>query len=95
MILITSSKDFYLLYNSVGFVEGVFVTGYLIYPDLQKGKVFIFDEMGDGIYSAKVALDVEKDSGDELMEKYGLVIKENGTVRKFEIFGFTVKRAEM
>lgn len=80
--LISNESDFRLLYSAEGFVEGVTVTGYFIYPNLTKSDVFTFDELGDGVYSTTITHNQQTNS---YFEKCGLVIKENGIVRKFEI----------
>jgi len=93
-ILIEDIKDFTLLYKAINFAVGLTVTGYFIYPNTQKSDVFNFVELGDGIYAAAALKLLQVDSGD-LMQKYGLVIKENGIVKKFEIFSFSVKGSEI
>lgn len=93
-VLIEDIKDFTLLYKAVNFMTGLTVTGYFIFPDLHKSDPFNFIELGDGIYaSAKLELSNMEQS--DLMQKYGLVIKENGTVKRFEIFSFSVKGSEI
>lgn len=85
-IIIDNKTEFYLLYSAVGFTEGLTVTGYFIYPPPSavpaKSDVFTFDEVGDGIYSAVITHNKQTDSN---MEKHGLVIKEDGVVKVFEI----------
>jgi len=81
-ILINNKKDIQLLYSARNFVTGLIVTGYFIYPDFQKSDVFTFDELGDGIYSVEIVHNRRTDSN---TEKYGIVVKENGVVKKFEI----------
>lgn len=72
--------SYQLFYASGGFVEGLTVTGYIIYPDLTKSSVLPFDELGDGIYVGIVPY-VRKTM--EYDEKYGMVIKENGETKYF------------
>lgn len=81
-VLIDNKKDFCLLFSATKFKTGRTVTGYFIYPDLTKSDVFTFDEIGDGIYAITTTHHWKTDSN---IEKYGLVIKENGIVKKFEI----------
>ncbi len=81
-IIIDNRKKFRLLYSAGEFKDGLVVTGYFIYPDLQKSNVFTFDAVGDGVYSTEITHNKQTDSN---MEKYGLVIKEDGVVKKFEI----------
>lgn len=81
-ILISNKLNFQLLYSAEKFIVGITVTGYFIYPDLTKSDVFTFDEIGDGIYAISTTHHWKTDSN---IEKYGLVIKENGVVKKFEI----------
>lgn len=81
-IIINNEPDFHLLYSAEDFKEGLIVTGYFIYPNLQKSDIFTFDSKGDGIYSVTITHNKQTDSN---MEKYGLVVKENGVVKKFEI----------
>ena len=81
-ILIDNKEDFNLLYAAKQFADDVTVTGYFIYPDLQKSDIFSFDNIGDGIFSATV---IHNRKTDSYVEKYGMVIKENGVVMKFEI----------
>jgi len=100
-ILIEDIKDFHLFYQASGFVEGLIVTGYFIYPDLHKGNVFTFVEIGDGIYGVVLTPDnldplvAEKPTLIDLMKKYGLVLKENGVAKKFQAFGFSAKGSEI
>lgn len=89
-ILIANDK-FRLFYSTVNFVVGKTITGYLIYPNTEKSDVFTFDELGDGIYSV-IATITKKTNPDRFKEKYGLVIKENGVVKYFEILGFIAYR---
>lgn len=69
-------------YASSGFAEGKDVTGYVIYLDLQKSDVFSFDSLGDGIYTVSIPI---RRATKSASEKFGVVIKEDGTVVKFEI----------
>ena len=73
---------FQIFYASVGFQEGLTITGYVIYPDLTKSDVLEFDELGDGIYSGLFPF--EKKSNNRI-EKYGVVMKEDGVTKLFEI----------
>jgi len=73
---------FQIFYASAGFKEGLTVTGYIIYPDMTKSNILEFDELGDGIYSGLFPF--EKKSNN-LIERYGLVMKENGVTKLFEI----------
>lgn len=73
---------FQLFYASTGFQEGLIVTGYVIYPDMTKSNTQEFDELGDGIYSGLFPF--EKKSNNRI-ERYGIVMKENGIVKLFEI----------
>jgi len=72
--------SFQLLYASRGFHEGLEVTGYLIYPNKTKSNVEIATELGDGIYS--LSFPYERQTL-EYEDKYGIVVKENGTTRYF------------
>jgi len=82
VIQIRNSRDFQLLYASKGFTEGLDVIGYLIYPNLTKSDILTFSELGDGIYAVSVPY---KRQTEELDEKYGVVVKENGETKHFEI----------
>lgn len=73
---------FQVFYASAGFKERLTVTGYVIYPDLTKSDVLEFDELGDGVYSGLFPF--EKKSNNRI-EKYGIVMKENGVTKLFEI----------
>jgi len=73
---------FQIFYVSVGFQEGLTITGYVIYPDMTKSDMLEFDELGDGIYSGLFPF--EKKSNNRI-ERYGLVMKENGVTKLFEI----------
>lgn len=77
---------FQIFYSSAGFRVGLTVTGYVIYPDMSKSDVLEFDEIGDGIYSGLFPF--EKKSN-KLVERYGLVMKENGVTKLFEIVNLT------
>lgn len=80
VIPIRGKSSFNLLYSSQGFVTGLTVTGYLIYPDVTKSGVVSFDEIGDGIYSASFSY---QQKIPEHTEKYGIVVKENGDIKYF------------
>jgi len=73
---------FQIFYASAGYQEAVTVTGYVIYPNMTKSDVVEFDELGDGIYSGTFPF--EKQSNNRT-EKLGLVMKENGVTKLFEI----------
>uniref|UniRef100_A0A6M3JXG8 Uncharacterized protein n=1 Tax=viral metagenome TaxID=1070528 RepID=A0A6M3JXG8_9ZZZZ len=77
---------FQIFYASAGFREGLTVTGYVIYQDMTKSDVVEFDELGDGIYSG--IFPFEKKSNN-LIERYGLVMKENGVTKLFKIINLT------
>jgi len=97
-ILVGDRDNFYLLYSSAGFIEGLIVTGYFIYPDFTKTETFTFLELGDGVYGAKgLSLPATGRSSTtvDIMEKYGLVMKEDGVTKILEIFSFSHKRAEI
>jgi len=81
-IIIDNKTKFHLLYSAEEFKAGIVVTGYFIYPNLQKSPVFTFESLDDGIYSVEITHNKQTNSN---MEKYGLVIKEDGVVKKFEI----------
>ena len=81
-ILIENKKEFRLFYSAVKFKTGKTVTGYFIYPNLTKSDVFTFDELGDGVYTVTITHKKQTNSN---MDKYGLVIKENGSVKRIEI----------
>ena len=76
-----------LMYSSVNFVEGLTVTGYLIYPDLTKSSVVTFDELGDGIYWGCLP---NKHKANKPVVRYGVVIKENGVITKFDFLSISV-----
>lgn len=82
VIVLNNGKIFRLLYSAVDFTIGLTVTGYFIYPDKVKSSVFTFDDLGDGVYAIEITGTRESRQN---TEKYGLVIKENGVVKKFEI----------
>ena len=99
-ILIKDNKEFRLFYSATGFAKEVTVTGYLIYPNVEKSPVLNFDELGDGIYTVVVKFDkntnpLTRKKKHRLMDKYCLLIKENGIVKYFEVFSFTCKGAEI
>lgn len=75
-------EKFQLLYASRGFHVGLDVTGYLIYPNKTKSNVETATEIGDGIYSLSFPYVRQTLEGED---KYGVVVKENGTVRYFGI----------
>jgi len=55
-------------------------------------------ELGDGVYGAKgLSLPATGRSSTtvDIMEKYGLVMKEDGVTKILEIFSFSHKRAEI
>jgi len=79
-------KVFQLFYASAGFLEGVEVTGYIIYPDMTKSDVLQLDELGDGIYSGFFPF-IKKSN--KLIERYGIVMKENGATKLFKIINLT------
>lgn len=81
-VLINNEETYHLLYSSQKFVDGLTVTGYFIYPDMSKSDIFTFDPLGDGIYYVKLP-HTRKTSLN--VEKYGLVVKEDGVVKKFEM----------
>lgn len=81
-VILNNETEFHLLYSAEGFIKGLTVTGYFIYPNMQKSDVFTFDELGDGIYAVVINHTRELVSN---TEKYGLVLKEDGIVKKFEI----------
>lgn len=80
-ISITNETSIQLLYSSKDFVGGLSVTGYLIYPDLTKTSVIVFDELGDGIY---VGVFPNEHLTDKTTVRYGVVVKENGITAMFE-----------
>lgn len=82
VLQIGRNYHFQLLYSALGFVAGLAVTGYLIYPDRTKSDVVVFEDLGDGIYAGDFPY-IRKTA--ELDEKYGVVIKENGVVKHFEL----------
>ena len=73
---------FQLFYAPFGFKEGLVVTGYLIYPDFSKSPILSFEELGDGVYAVNITY---KRKTMEYDEKYGIVIKENGETKHFNI----------
>lgn len=81
-IILNNEKNFHLLYSAEKFTTDLTITGYFIYPDLEKSAVFTFEEIGDGIYSSVI---INNRKGRVNTEKYGIVIKENGEVKKFEV----------
>ena len=81
-IILWGQETFQLLYSSTGYTEGLTVTGYLILPDLTKSVVVDFEELGDGVYAGLMPFTKVRN---RRKEKLGLVIKENGVVKKFDI----------
>ena len=77
---------FQVFYASKGFQESLTVTGYLIYSDLTKSAVQTFEELGDGIYSV---LFPYTQKTNKRIERYGIVMKENGVTKLFEIVNLT------
>ena len=73
---------FQIFYAATSFQEGLTVTGYMIYPDLTKSDVLEFEDLDDGIYSGLFPF-VKKSNN--RVEKYGLVMKEDGVTKLFEI----------
>ena len=74
--------NFQLFYAPSGFKVGLVVTGYLIYPDFSKSPVLSFTELGDGVYAVNVPYNRKTMEFDE---KYGIVIKENGETKHFNL----------
>ena len=81
-VTLIGEDSFTLLYASVGFSVGLTVTGYVIYPDMEKSDEFAFDELGDGIYGVSIPYTNKRNW---ITDKYGIVVKENGVPKKFEI----------
>ena len=81
-IVNNGGTEFVLFYSSGGFKEDLDVTGYVIYTNLQKSAVFEFSELGDGIYAASIPIQKTVPAS---AEKYGVVIKENGSTKEFDI----------
>lgn len=81
-ITLWGQENFQLLYSSTEYAEGLTVTGYLILPDLTKSVVVTFEELGDGIYAGLMPFIKVRN---RRKERLGLVIKENGVVKKFDI----------
>ena len=73
---------FQIFYFAKNFQEGLTITGYVIYPDMTKSDVLEFDELGDGIYSGMFPF-VKKSNN--RIERYGIVMKENGVTKLFDI----------
>lgn len=82
IILRHHENVFQVFYASTSFQEELTITGYVIYPDMTKSDVLEFDELGDGVYSGLFPF--EKKSNKRI-EKYGLVMKEDGVTKLFEI----------
>lgn len=76
------NRDDAILYQTLAFREGVDVSGYIIYPDMSKTVETSFTELGDGIYFLRICLQGREGFQDK--DKFGIVIKENGAVTKFE-----------
>jgi hypothetical protein len=71
-------------YQSSKFRTGITVTGYLLVPTCEEFcPGFDFTEVSDGIYYAD--LEHENEEGFKEVDKYGLLIKEDGTPTKFEV----------
>lgn len=85
-ITLWGQEAFQLLYSSTGYTEGLTVTGYLILPDLTKSVVVEFEDLGDGIYAGLMPFIKTRN---RMKEKLGLVMKEDGVVKKFEIIDLT------
>ena len=81
-VILNNKKNFHLFYSAEKFATGKTVTGYFIYPNLEKSDDFLFDDLGDGIYSAEI---INNRTGISSREKYGIVVKEDGEVKKFEM----------
>ncbi len=81
-ISINNRVEFQIFYCAKGFAEGKIVTGYFIYPDSSKSDIFTFNELGDGIYSVTIPHCKQTTCSEE---KHGLVVKEDGDVKLFEI----------
>ena len=71
-----------IFYQTCLFVEGVVVTGYLINPDTTTSLLQTFTEIGDGVYYLDVQ--IKRLDGFQDVDKFGLVVKENGVTKKFE-----------
>lgn len=71
-----------IFYQTNLFTEGVVVTGYLINPDTTTSVLHTFTELGDGIYCLDVS--IKRRDGFQDVDKFGIVIKENGVTKKFE-----------
>lgn len=71
-----------IFYQTHLFAEGVTVTGYLINPDTTTSLLHTFTEIGDGIYCLDVK--IKRKEGFQDVDKFGIVIKENGVIKKFE-----------
>ena len=81
-ITLWGEDSFQLLYSSTGYTEELTVTGYLILPDLTNSVVVTFEELGDGVYAGLMPFTKVRN---RRKERLGLVIKEDGVVKKFEI----------
>lgn len=71
-----------LFYAATLFQEGLTVTGYAIYDDATKSAVVSFTDLDDGIYTATMPIVQTNKSASE---KYGVLVKENGIPKEFEI----------
>lgn len=71
-----------VFYQTTMFVEGIVVTGYLINPDKTTSLLHTFTEIGDGVYY--LDLQIKRLEGFQDVDKFGIVIKENGVTKKFE-----------
>lgn len=81
-VTIEGGHGFQLFYQAEKFATHKNVTGYLIFPDMSKSETFVFNELGDGIYEKFCDYERKTDSH---IEKYGLVVKEDATVKFFDI----------
>lgn len=87
--LLRGQDEFRVLYSSAGYKDGLVVTGYLIYSDLEKSAIIEFMELGDGIYAGTFPHEKQRNMT-LATEKYGLVIKENGETKRFEIISLVI-----
>ena len=78
----SSNEQERIFYQSKGFIEGIVVTGYLINPDTTTSLLHTFTEIGDGIYYLDIS--IKRLEGFQDVDKFGIVIKENGITKKFE-----------
>jgi len=71
-----------LLYRSFRFETGLTVTGYLLCSPYEEfSEEISFIEIGHGIYCAHMIY--EKEEGFNTIDKYGILILENGIEREF------------